>query len=322
MARELGHRERVLRAVEHREVDRAPCYFAAEEEVEERMMRSLGLAHPLDITRYLDADTVQVSIYQEVPDLAAVERPEDLDELVWPSRETVDLERVGRELAEARASGLAVMGGAWATIFTGPRRQMGEAKFLMGMLDQPDLIDRLVKRLADGHLDINEAVFSRWAELIDVCYFGSDLGTQDSLFVSRDQIRRFFLPHIKRLAQHARGYGLKVMYHTCGAVSEIIPDLIECGVDILDPVQASARGMEPARLGELYGGRIAFHGGISTQTVLPQGSPDEVREVVRETIGALGPTGYIVGPDQWLMEDVPLENVEAMYEAAREFRVS
>ncbi|UCC67308.1 MAG: hypothetical protein JSV79_09245 [Armatimonadota bacterium] len=319
MAGQLGHRERVLRAIDHQEVDRVPCFFAAEDDVSARLMQDLHLSDPMEITRHFDADTIQATVYQDLPDLSHVERVEDLDGLEWPSRRTVDLERAARQLEEARATGLAVLGGVWATMFTLPRRKMGEAKFLMAMVDAPELIAGLVERVTDGFLDINEALFSRCAKYVDVCFFGSDFGTQDSLFISRDSIRKFFLPQITRLAQHAKGYGLKVMYHTCGAVSSIIPDLIECGIDVIDPVQTAAHDMEPALLAARYKGKMAFHGGISTQTVLPHGTARQVREAVRETIAALGPTGYIAGPDQWMMADIPTENVVAMYEAIRRY---
>jgi uroporphyrinogen decarboxylase len=321
MAEPLGHRERVLRAIEHREVDRVPFFFAAEEDVQERVMAALGLREPLAITRHFDADTIHVGVYQEAPDLSGVTAVEDLEKLEWPSRDTVDLEGIAERLAAARATGLAVLSGAWATIFTGPRRRMGEAKFLMAMVDEPELIARVAEKLTAGYLDINEAIFSRCAKLVDVYFFGSDFGTQESMFISRDMFRRFFKGHLARLAGHAKGFGLKVMYHTCGAVSEIIPDLVECGVDMLDPVQVSARGMAPVDLARGYKGRMAFHGGISTQTVLPWATPEEVRVVVRETIAALGPTGYIAGPDQWMMRDIPLENMTAMYEAVRGYAV-
>jgi uroporphyrinogen decarboxylase len=192
---------------------------------------------------------------------------------------------------------------------------MGEAKFLLAMLDQPDLIAHTVGKMADGYLAINEALFSRAADLIDVFYFGSDFGTQRSLFLSADCFRRFFKPHMARLVQQAKGYGLKVMFHTCGAVSEIIPDLIEIGIDVLDPVQASARGMSPQELAPRFKGRIAFHGGISTQTTLPHATPEQVRGEVRAALTALGPTGYLCGPDQSMMGDTPVDNIVAMYEA-------
>lgn len=112
---------------------------------------------------------------------------------------------------------------------------------------------------------------------------------------------------------------MKVMFHTCGAISEIIADLIECGVDVIDPVQVSATGMEPQALAHKFKNRISFHGGINTQFLLSFGKPEEVREQVSHTIDALGPLGYIVAPDQGLIGNVPLANIEAMYEAIRNY---
>jgi uroporphyrinogen decarboxylase len=333
----MTSRERVLRAIDHRDVDRVPCLFRAEEEVQARVREAFGLRGLVEITRYFGAGTVQASEYPALPDLARLETVEELERLAWPGAHDTDVEGYVQRVAEARATELAVLGGAWATIFTGPRRQMGEAKFLMAMMDEPEFIARVVEKTADCYLEVNEAVFSRCAKDIDVFYFGSDFGTQRSLFIGGEAFRRFFKPHLARLAAHAKGFGLRVMFHTCGAVSEIIPDLIECGIDVLDPVQASARGMAPRELAARFrqqapgahqikaeirqaeacptrGAQIAFHGGISTQTTLPHGTPEEVRAEVRDAIDALGPTGYICGPDQEMIGDTPVENVVAMYE--------
>ena len=318
----LGHRDRVIRSIEHADVDRVACYFAAEEETQAMLHARLGLRDAVEATRFFEADTIQATVYCTMPDLSRVERIEDLDGLEWPSRDQVDLRGAVERVRQARATGLAVLGGAWATIFTGTRRSMGEAEYLLAMADRPELIAEIVRRAADGFLDINEALFSECAECIDVFYFGSDLGTQRSLFVSPDAVRRIFLPHLARLTEHARGFGLKVMYHTCGAVADLIADFIACGIDVLDPVQVSAAGMAPEALAARFRGRIAFHGGISTQTLLPRATPEEVRAATRETIRALGPSGYIAGPDQWLLPDTPVENVVAMYEAVRDYRAA
>jgi uroporphyrinogen decarboxylase len=189
------------------------------------------------------------------------------------------------------------------------------------MVDEPELIAEITRRAAEGFLDINEALFSECADCLDVFYFGTDFGTQRSLFIGPEAVRRFFLAHLARLAEHARGFGLKVMFHTCGAVADLIPEFVTCGIDVLDPVQVAAAAMAPEMLSARFGGRIAFHGGISTQTLLPRATPDEVREATAETIRALGPTGYIAGPDQWLMSDIPIENMVAMYEAIRSYEV-
>ena len=306
----LGHRDRVMRSIEHGDVDRVACYFAAEEETQAMLHARLGLTGVVEATRFFDADTIRATVYCAI-----------LEGLAWPSRERVDLAGAAARARDARATGLGVLSGAWATIFTGTRRSMGEAEYLLAMADQPELIAEIVRRAADGFLDINEALFSRCADCIDVFYFGSDFGTQRSLFISPEASRRFFLPHLARLAEHARGFGLKVMFHTCGAVADLIPDLIACGIDALDPVQVSAAAMAPETLAARFRERIAFHGGISTQTLLPRATPAEVRAATTATIRALGPSGYIAGPDQWLLPDTPIENMVAMYEAVRDYKV-
>lgn len=315
MRAKLTSRERVLRAIDHQDLDRVPCRFGAEDDLQARVREELGISDLLDITRHFGADTFQVGISTGLPDLTQVETVDDLDRLEWPGAHTVDVEGYARKAAEARATGLAVLGGVWASIFTGPRHRMGEAKFLMAMVDAPELVARLVERTADSYLEANEVAFARCARNLDVFYFGSDFGTQRSLFIGAEAFRRFFKPHMGRLAKHAKGFGLKVMFHTCGAVSEIIPDLVECGIDALDPVQVSARDMDLPSLAAQFKGKIAFHGGISTQTTLPHGTPEQVRSEVKAAIATLGPSGYICGPDQNMMGDTPIENIIAMYEA-------
>lgn len=314
----MTSRERFVRAMEHREVDRTPCFVTAEEEVWPRLIEHVGGSTQLDAIRHFGGDSVQVSCYRPIPELRGVMTVDDVERVAWPEPSEAELREYTDRVRAARETGLAVLGGVWASIFTHGRRAMGEAQYLTLMLDKPEVIERLVGRDTESFLAINEAIFSECAGCTDVFFFGSDFGTQRSLFVAPDLIRRLYMPAIKLLAEQAKGYGLKVMYHTCGAVSEIIPDLIECGIDALDPVQVAASGMEPARLAARFGGQMAFHGGISTQQLLPYATPEEVYEAVRETIAAFVGSGYIAGPDQWLMADVPMANVEAMYRAVAE----
>jgi uroporphyrinogen decarboxylase len=137
--------------------------------------------------------------------------------------------------------------------------------------------------------------------------------------MSPAMIRSFLAPSFQRLIDQAKGYGLKVMFHSCGAVSAVIPMLIELGIDVLDPVQSGAAGMDPGALKASYGGQIAFHGGLDIQGVLPFGSPDEVRAATERllVVMSLG-GGYIFGPSQELQPDVPVANILAMYAACRD----
>ena len=114
--------------------------------------------------------------------------------------------------------------------------------------------------------------------------------------------------------------GAKLLYHTCGSVVDIIEDLIEIGVDAIHPVQVSAAGMEPAALKKEFGDRMAFWGGVDTQQILPRGSVAEVKRAVEQCIEDMGEGGgYILGSVHNLQPDVPLENVLAMFEHAREY---
>jgi len=152
---------------------------------------------------------------------------------------------------------------------------------------------------------------------MDIWFFGNDFGSQSGLLISRGMWHEFFGENIARLTSLAHSYGLKVMMHSCGSIREIIPDLIEAGVDMLDPVQVSAAGMDPRSIVDCFGGEIVFHGGVDTQNVLPFATPQEVAGHAREVAETLGEKGgYIFAPSQILGPDIPMENIVAMYEVA------
>lgn len=239
----------------------------------------------------------------------------------WPTKDYINVAASIKGAEAARRSGLAVYSGVWCSIFTNTRRIIGEEHFLISCVTNPEFVAATVRRLTDSYLEMNKAYFDSCAKYIDVFYFGSDIGTQNSLYIGPDMFRRLFWPDYKRLCSQAKEYGLKVLYHTCGAVSGIIPDLIEAGVDILDPLQATATNMAPAQLAAAFKGKICFHGGISTQRTLPFGTVDEVREETKRVIETLGPLGYVATPDHVIMPDTPTENILAMYETMRCYKV-
>ena len=325
MSIKLGSKERVLRSIEGRDIDRVPCFFRAEHEVVGTLMRKLRLKSPKEVEAHFGSDAIHTQTdadCSKFPNLKGIEKAEQVDSAPWPrGSETIDIQKAVKEAKDVRSTDLAVYGGVWTSVFTHSRQLIGEEKYLLSMVENPDLIDRIIHKLTDLYIEANEALFSQCAKDIDIFYFGSDIGTQQSMFFGLEMFRRFFKPSLKRLTAHAKGFGLKVMFHTCGAVSGIIDDLIECDIDILDPVQVSARGMKPSELAQKFKGRIAFHGGISTQSTLPFGEPQIVREEVFETIKTLGPLGYIVAPEQHLIGDIPLTNIEEMYDVVRSYQV-
>jgi len=155
-----------------------------------------------------------------------------------------------------------------------------------------------------------------------VVLLGEDLGTQLTPFMNPDMYREFCKPYhaqwteaVRRLAPNAA-----IALHSCGNVFPLIPDFIEIGVSILNPVQPKAQMMEPWRLKKEFGKDLTFFGGFDTQDLLPRGSPAEVREGARELIDTYGPGGgFIFCPSHQIQADVPPENVVAMYDAAYEY---
>jgi uroporphyrinogen decarboxylase len=138
--------------------------------------------------------------------------------------------------------------------------------------------------------------------------------------MSRKLWKKFFAPHLERLWKLAKSYGLKVQLHSCGSVRELIPDLLEMGLDILDPIQVRAQGMNPAELKKDYGHRLSFHGSMDTQETLPFGSELDVKNEVLERLRTMAPGGgFILSPSQHLLTEIPLRNIITMYETAYEY---
>jgi len=159
---------------------------------------------------------------------------------------------------------------------------------------------------------------------IDVIWLsGTDFGTQNSLFFSKTLFKDLYKPFYKIVNDWVHSNTKwKTFFHCCGAIYDLIPDFIECGVDIINPVQCSCPGMEPEKLKKEFGGKVVFWGGVvDTQKTLPSGTPDEVREEVLERLRIFSPGGgFVSAAIHNIVAKVPPENVAAMFEAIAEFR--
>jgi uroporphyrinogen decarboxylase len=154
-------------------------------------------------------------------------------------------------------------------------------------------------------------------EYLSIVCFSSDMGTQSSLLVSPDLWRRYIRPceqeHINIFKKWTNA---KIAHHACGAVRALIPDYIDMGIEVLNPVQTTAAGMDPFELKREFGKDICFWGGIDTQNVLPFGTMQDVRDEVARVVGALAPGGgYLSATCQNIQDDVPVQNIVAMYQA-------
>ena len=148
---------------------------------------------------------------------------------------------------------------------------------------------------------------------IDILRPHDDYGTQTGLLFSLKMWRDYFKANTRKLTELAHRYGVFYQQHSCGAVRQVIPELIDCGVDILEPVQ-KVKGMESAELKRAFGDQLAFQGGIDTQSILPFGTPAEVIAETQAVLDALNVNGgYILMASQGFEGDVPIENIEALY---------
>ncbi len=197
----------------------------------------------------------------------------------------------------------------------------GFADWLKDLYKHREFMVRLTEIVTDFWVRLLENALDAVGDNADLFYVGDDLATQAAPLFSPDAYRELIKPHHRRIFETAKSRGLKIVYHSCGSVSPLIDDLIDIGVDAVNPVQVNANNMDPALLKERFGNRVSFWGGIDTQKILPFGTPEEVRAETRRIIGILGKGGgYVLNSVHTIQPDVPPENIVAMFDEARMHR--
>ena len=341
----MKSKERVLLSFEHTEPDRVPLWYGASDNLTEKLCGFTGSADTEQLLEMFHIDFRRVSekyigpvpkTYEDGRSesywgivrggieygqplshpLAGAELIRDIEGYDWPDPEWFSVEHCRNKCVQW--SDYAVIGGPWVVVWTDTTELMGMPEYLTKMLTHPEVIHALNKKVADYYWQRAVKFFDECGDLLDIFFFGDDFGTQETLFVSQEQWRIFFKPIIKRFSDLGHDYGMKTMFHSCGSVNEIIPDLIDVGIDALNPVQIRAAGMDPAILKKEYGDRLTFHGAIDHQRILPFGIPDEVRREVRKILDIMAPGGgYCLAASHDLMlADFPAENVFSMYDEA------
>lgn len=255
------------------------------------------------------------------PDLTAGE----VARYPWPDTgDSRRIEGLGERAAGYRAQGKAVMlKGVLAGVFEMAQRVRGMEPLLMDMVAAPELACAIFDKMLERKLAFWEMALPQIGHLVDVISEADDYGTQESQLISPRMFRQLVKPRlqvlfarIKQLAPQAR-----LFFHSCGNVRPLLPDFIELGVDILNPIHVRAKGMEPVALKRDYGRAMVFWGGgVDTQTVLPFGTPEQVKDEVRRNIEALAPGGgFVFTAVHNIQADVPPQNVIAMWEALMEY---
>jgi len=243
--------------------------------------------------------------------------PAAVDELYeWPNPDHLDFEPVLEALRNAgpyyRASGF------WAPFYHHVMDLFGMEQYMVNMYLNPELVQAVTDRVCSFFYEANERFFDAAGELMDGYFFGNDFGTQRDLICGPAQFDQFVLPWFCRFTEQAHARGYQVILHSCGSVYKVIGRLIDAGVECLHPLQALAADMEAGNLARSFKGRIAFLGGIDTQDLLVNGTPEEVKADVRRVKELLGPSLIVSPSHEALLPNVSPRNVQAMAEAALE----
>lgn len=194
----------------------------------------------------------------------------------------------------------------------------GFDRWLIDMKTDPDFYHALADKITEVAVEVSKAFYEEVADYTDVAVYYDDMGMQAGGFVSPEDFRTLIRPYTSRYVREIKRVSdARFFYHTCGSVYSYMNDIIEMGVDILNPIQPLAKNMEPERLKREFGDRMCFHGGIDEQRLLPFSPVEEVVEEVRRTIRILAPGGgWIFAPAHNIQPDTPPENIMAMYDTA------
>ena len=251
---------------------------------------------------------------------------EALDQYKWPRPDPHEYNlRLGEQARDIYANtdfalvGSAVIGGG---IFEQPARTMGLENFLMALITEPKFADRLMEQITDIYIESCNNYLDEVGKYIQVFTYWDDVNTQDGWMIRPEIYRKMIKPKERRLVEAIKKKtDAKIFFHGCGATFDLIPDLIELGFDILNPVQVSARGMDTKLLKREYGKDIVFWGGgVDTQRVLPFGKPKEVVDEVKSRIDDLAPGGgFIFAAVHNIQAFIPPENIVAAFDTALEY---
>jgi uroporphyrinogen decarboxylase len=241
--------------------------------------------------------------------------PEQMRDYVFPFQQTEELLTPMARLA-AGADGYFLGSDVSPCVFEMFWRLRGLEPALMDMAAEPELASEMMGRCADFAVHLSEESCRRFK--LDWLWTGDDVGSQRGMIMSPRAWREQIKPHLKRVCDVGKQHKLPVAHHCCGAIRPIIGDLIEIGVDVLNPIQCNCEGMDPLELKREFGARLAFMGGVDTQGVLPNGTVSEVRAATQRLLEGMtsGGGGYILAASHTIPPETPLENIFAMYAEA------
>ena len=340
-------RERWLAVLERQRPDRLPMDYWATDEATNKLLRHTGCSDLWDLyarlhidgvvtvePRYvgppLDADrdihgcrfayvshadgVYRETVYHPLAEYGSAEEIEV--HYSWPSIDWFDFSTIPHQVAGKER--YPVRGGG-VEAFLIYARLRGMEQAYMDLILDPELVNYCLDKLYDFAYEYSRRIYEQIPGRVDLSYVSEDMGSQQGLLFSPDTLREFLIPRMKRAIDLAHQAGAHVFHHNDGAIRPILPDMIEAGIDILNPIQWRCTGMEREGLKRDFGDRLVFHGGMDNQYTLARGTVEDVRNEVLDNIRLLGEGGgYILAPCHNIQVVSPPENIVAMYQTAYE----
>lgn len=344
----MTSKERVAMAIAHEEPDRVPVCATYVPEIEEKLRAKY---HPEgDLGVALGNDMVKIAsglensfYYKDTPEYVCpygitwrnvrnetghfteiVRHPlagDDVDRILnyqMPDpRQATDVLEATRQAVEQYGKDKWIIGSCQCSLFEAAWYLRGLDTFMMDLAMEEDWVDEYLDKVMQYPLVMGQQFIDLG---VDMVWLGDDIATQLNMMISPAMWRRYFKPRYAKMFEtfKKKNPAVKLCYHSCGNLSAVVDDLIEIGLDVLNPIQPMA--MEPAAFKKRFGDRITMYGAMDVQKILPFGSPEDVRNEVRRLIdNCAGGGGFILSPAHHIQSDTSVENVEAFYQAARDF---
>ncbi len=347
----MNSRERVFAVLNNEKFDRTPCWCGASTEFWEKAKRELNLDDEGLRQRVGDDFRRVIAPYNgplfplhfknaKYRTVFGVERDglgygqplhhplaeatlQDINNYPWPDPEWIDVSQIKKE-AQKHHGQYAILGGDWSPFWHDAIDLLGMENLMIKMFLEPELVQSVLNKIVDYYHAVNQRIFEEASDEIDLFFIGNDFGGQTGPLISPEMFEQFISPQLERLIKLGHSYGLKVQMHCCGGVRELIPLMIDAGLDALHALQPDCTGMNLSELKTRFGSKIILNGGIDSKRILINGTVDYVKEQTSEILGIMTRGGgYIAGASHdSILEETPVENVLAMFDTISNFRIS
>ncbi len=354
----MNHKERVLKALNKDVPDRVPFFYWDVPEFGEKMMSYLGFTNRDQLLEHLDVDFRWVEPKYTGPQLVDDDKKKKkdiwgvgysriktgkfeywqadhfplegivditaLDDYPWPTKDLFDFNSLEKQLTLYKDYAIMTAPGYSSPgLFRIIQRLIGRESFMEVMMSHPKFFRALCDKIIAFYKEFIDDFFDVADGRIDFIRVADDFGSQTGLTIGIDHWDNYIRPSIDAFTEKPKKMGAHFYMHSCGGVRKLLPNFISAGAEVLDPIQTRASGMSPEGLKKDFGQLITFCGAMDEELLLRKGTPQQVKDGVKELLDVMAPGGrFILGPSHKIKVETPVENVLAMYDAAREWRIS